>query len=206
MALRPTQQIQELYSLVWQEVASVHHVWNLHSELFFNEEHVAVLQRTAPHYFKWVGPIFEQKVCLAISRLLDSAKGKRPKTDRASIDGLRLAIHRAGNTPLAQELSNDRTALCTRAEAVLEARNKKLAHSDVATLLHRGTPRQVIDRIDVFDLLSLLREYMWKVEEAYGFPPTAFESTNAGSGVKSLIWYLKLGLEADEHQRNPRKE
>ncbi len=128
----------ELYSALWQAIATVHIYWKEYVELFGSKpERIDLLNRAAPAFFHMLQEELWELSLLGISRLTDPPKTGRAGRQNLTIQALPALISDAALKAQVTQLVADavmETAFCR------DWRNRRIAHNDLLLALQQPSP------------------------------------------------------------------
>jgi AbiU2 len=193
------QELGDLYSALWQEVAWLHTKWEEYVVLFGTKEsRVELLNRAAPRFARVVQDTLLEEVLLHIARLTDSPKsvGK----DNLTIRGLAPLV----NDLVAREKI---TVLVEAAETATEFcrdwRNRHLAHRDLLLALNRGAaPLREASRLSVWTALRSIVATLNGISAHYLDSTSMFEVGLDPGGALNLLYVIDDGLKVAEERRS----
>ena len=193
-------ELGEVYSALWQQLSWLHRRWGHYVELFgTSPDRIALLNDTAPNFFRTVQDSLLEDVFLNIARLTDSPKS----AGKENLSFRRLPPLLTTKT-IRDEIDAKLLALATATEFARDWRNRKLAHGDLALALSRvTTPLAPASRAHVKEALTAMGDVLNAVALHYFGSTTMFEfvgEPSAGGGG-SLLYYLQTGKEAEQQRR-----
>ena len=174
--------------------------WQILRTLFGTQEHLELLDKTAPNFFWVCERTLEDEIISSICRLTDSPKSR---------GHVNLIISRLKDETIRQKepdffrrlelLIGDVDLACVPFK---EHRKKRLAHSDRETRLNL-TP-SVLPILAIDEYTKAVESLQKVINE---FSIHFFESENSFEvverrGVKSLLWYLRKGLDSSNAERD----
>jgi hypothetical protein len=184
-----------LYYHLWQEVALLNVRWNNFRDLFTAPKNIDVMNRTARRFFARLQQTLMSEVMLHLCRLTDPPRssGRANLTLQALPELLLPEDLRTGLLPLIDQVVAD-------TEFARIWRNRRLAHNDLERVLNPELdPLPTASRTHIDQAIVSVGRVVNLVESGCLGAPTRFEDTlAAGQGPRALIWYLKLGLEAEK--------
>ncbi len=192
------QELGVLYSVLWQEVVSLHNRWNQFFYLFAElPARVEVLNETAPFFFREVQDGLFELIILHIARLTDPPKSGVKRN--ASIQGLAPLVSPELRTTLNDRVSSS-LELC---EFCRDIRNRRLAHCDLDLRINKmATPLPSPPCGQIQDALDSLASVIDCVSNHYTQSTTAFNHVPDGRGADALLHYLKAGIKMIDEQRH----
>ncbi|WP_148294394.1 hypothetical protein [Azospirillum sp. B506] len=195
------EELGNVYSALWQEVASVHRKWNEFVHLFGSREsRVGLLNEAAAHFFGMIQGVLWEDIILHLARITDPAVTLKTKKN-LSIQGI------SGLIPDAKlrECVQNRVDVAVAASSFCrDWRNRHLAHRDLDLSLERAaTPLEPVDRTMVKAALKAVADVMNAVSGHYEDSETAFHLGISHSGAEALLYVLDEGLRV-ERQRMER--
>ncbi|WP_271606236.1 MULTISPECIES: AbiU2 domain-containing protein [unclassified Bradyrhizobium] len=195
-------QLGEIYSALWQEVAVLHFDWHEYVELFgAKTARVDPMNATASRFFRLLQDRLWETTLLHLARLTDPAEspgkggGRTNLTIKAFPDLIDDAALKERVTKLADEAGN-------RTEFARDWRNRHIAHRDLKLVLEQATtPLAAATREDVKKAVSTIAADLNEVAAHYTDSQTAFEHV-AGplGGAVSLLYVLGIGARAKEQR------
>lgn len=189
----------EMYSALWQEVATLHFHWREYVELFGTKsERIALLNSVAPHFFRMIQDGMWETSLLNLTRLTD------PPTTRVGREQKPNLTVRA-----LPDLIDDATLKTKLGQLVVEAvsatlfardwRDRRIAHRDLKLALEQPTtPLAEGSRADVKKALKALAAVLNAVARHYLKAETAFDLGAPIGGATSLLHVLEIGTQERE--------
>lgn len=186
----------ELYTELWQDLTRLH---------LKNEEYLALfsadparfelLNRSAPRFFRLIQSSLWNDILLGITRISD-----KPSTS----GNANLTVHRLPELNLHTDIADDLNLLLIQVNRATEFardwRNRHIAHRDLTLALQdqHAEPLAKASLIQVSEALSALAKVLNCISQRYQRSMTVFELGFGLSpyGAKSMLFYLKEGLEA----------
>jgi hypothetical protein len=179
------------FRLIQNEIYAIIAKWRTFLDLFGDEATVALLNSTAPVFFRLVQDTFVDDVILSIGRLLDPPKSMGK--ENLSLARLLDDLAKAGFSELHTEMGVLYSELRREAAQLLAVRNKNLAHNDLATRqagsasLYVGISRNALEA-----LIQKLCTLMNRIHAALSDTETYYESAgNLPSGAPALLRALR---------------
>jgi hypothetical protein len=193
------QELGDLYSALWQEVAWLHAKWEEYVALFGTKEsRVELLNRAAPRFARVLQDTIWEDVLLHVARLTDPPRsaGKENLTIR-------------GLAPLVNDPAT-RTRVTELVDAVLVAthfcrdwRNRHLAHRDLLLALNRGAqPLKEASRLGVWTALRSIVAVLDAISVRYLDSTSMFELGPAPGGALNLLYVIDEGLNAADERES----
>jgi hypothetical protein len=185
----------EVYSALWQEVAVGHFYWKEFVELFGTKpERIALLNETAPHFFRMLQDELWEASLLQLCRLTDPASSGNQDKSNLTIQALPALIE---DSKLKETVSsliavaiND-TAFCR------DWRNRHIAHRDLKLALEQPTtPLAEGSRADVNKALKSIAAVLNALDGHYFQSETRFDLGGSIGGAISLLYVLGEGSRA----------
>lgn len=199
------QDLGELYTELWQDLARLH---------LKNEEYLALfsadparfelLNRTAPRFFRLIQSSLWNDILLGITRISD----KRSTSGNAN-----LTVHRLPELNLYTDITDDLNLLLIEVnrstEFARDWRNRHIAHRDL-TLALQDQPAEPLAEASlnhVNEALSALAKVLNCISQRYQVSTTVFKLGFGSNpyGAKSMLFYLKEGLEATEKKQEMKR-
>jgi len=119
----------ELYSALWQAIATVHIYWKEYVELFGTKpDRIDLLNRAAPAFFHMLQDELWHASLLRISRLTDPPKTGNAARQNLTIQALPALINDAALKARVTRLVAESVA---EAEFCRDWRNRRIAHNDL---------------------------------------------------------------------------
>jgi hypothetical protein len=190
-----------LYTELWQDLARLH---------LKNEEYLALfsadparfelLNRSAPRFFRLIQNSLWNDILLGITRISD-----KPTTGKSE----NLTVHRLpalnSDLEIAIKLNLLLDEVNKSTEFARDWRNRHIAHRDLPLALkdQHVQPLAKASAIQVSEALSALGKVLNCISQRYQGSTTVFELGFGSSpyGAKSMLFYLKEGLEATEKSK-----
>ncbi len=193
----PAEMVQE-WDHVWSNVVELQWLWNLHSDLWGNERHVALMQDILPGPLALIRRSLLFTLTVGIGRLLDpdeSGKKTKPLVNLSLPRILSLAAHHHAEA-VKSRLIPLLDAIRRLCEPIHTWRNKRVGHADREMIL--GLASEKLPDIDrtIFDqalaqIRDLLREVhtLFNSDEPMPFPDRTGDADE-------LMGYIRDGYEA----------
>lgn len=193
---------RELADLHWHledELTWLHLGWKEYKTLFAtNQKRVDLLNATAPNFFVHFEDLVWRETMLYLCRLTDPPRsvGK----DNLTVLRLPSAIDDA---KLSAKVQQEADAAKDAASFARDWRHRRIAHRSLEHVLNPEIkPLARASRADIENALAALRQVMNSVSVHYEGYHHDFEGIiTAFTGAKSLLYYLSIGLEADETRK-----
>ena len=188
-------ELGQLYYELYNELAWLHVKWRQFRELFGkNPEQIELLNRGAPLFFGFLQMTLFDDVLLHLARLTDPpiSMGHENLTLRR----LAREIEDQALQDQVESLVQDTLRSC---EFARDWRNRRLAHADLLAARHPQLLAPA-SRQSVEEALAATREVMNCVEQHYNGVKVGYQDTIAPGGADLLVHYLRMGLQAEEHQ------
>ncbi len=195
------EELGEVYSALWQQLAWLCRKWGHYVELFgTNAERIALLNDTAPKFFRTVQDSLLEDVFLNIARLSDPPKsaGKENLSFKRLSSLLTVAV-------LRDEVDGKMLALVVATDFARDWRHRKLAHGDLALALSRATtPLAHASRAHVKQALEAMGQVLNAISLHFLESTTMFDFAREpeAGGAGSLLHYLMAGKKAEQQQRD----
>ena len=184
----------ELFYWVWNDVSVLHFDWKTYRALFgTSPERVELLNRVAGVFFGTVHRVLLYDVLLRLARLTDPAvTGHRKDRENAGlrqlVEKLKPRLAPAAHSDLEQQVDE----LVTLCGPIRENRDRRMAHSDLATALeYHPDPLPGVSRAQVEEILSRIRAFINKLEWHTERPQTDFTLVSALGDAEVLLRKLK---------------
>lgn len=188
-------ELGELYSALWQSVATAHVYWKEYIELFGSKPgRITLLNRSAPSFFHMLQEELWDASLLRLARLTDSptSVGNTNLTVQAlpaliADPGLRVEVTRLVGKALVD------TAFCR------DWRNRRIAHSDLKLGLEQPTtPLADASRLQVKTALLSLTAVLNALAGHYYQSEIRFDLGGRIDGAVALLHVLSPGVKAQE--------
>jgi len=187
-----------VYHELSNEVAWLHAKWNQYRQLFgHSPKRVDLLNSAASHFFRIVQDALWDDIILHLARLMDPLRSSG-KTNLT----LRRLPGVIPDPNLKREVEKLIEAALTTSSFARDWRNRKLAHIDLELALETGVePLAGVSREKIEGALAAFRAVLNKLATIYWESETAYEHFIASGGEgDSLVYYLRLGLKAEENR------
>ena len=197
------QDLNQVYSSLWQELASLHAYWDNYCQLYASDKDaVDLLNRLAPAYFWFNQKIWEDSVVLQISKLTDRAQ--TGKKDNLSFERLVNLVDETQNNDLKVDLEADLQILKNLSEIARDNRNRRIAHFDLSTYENsHPNPLPSVNKNNIDATLNIMRVIMNKIDGYFNDSETIFENPSIRGDAKELLYWLK---KADANRRKRDEE
>ena len=193
------QELGDLYSALWQEIAWLHAKWEEYVCLFGTKEsRVDLLNRAAPRFARIVQDTLLEDVLLHVARLTDPPKsvGK----DNLTIQG-RTAL--VSDPVTREEVTELIKAAKMATEFCRDWRNRHLAHRDLLLALNRGAqPLMEASRLHVWTALRSIVATLNAVSAHYMDTTSMFEVGTSPGGALNLLHVINEGLKVAEERQS----
>lgn len=193
------QELGDLYSALWQEVAWLHAKWEEHVVLFgAKESRVELLNRAAPRFARIIQDTIWEDVLLHIARLTDPPKsaGRENLTIQRLAPLIDEPVTRAKVAELVEEAQ-------TATEFCRDWRNRYLAHRDLRLALNRGAqPLREASRLGVWTALRSIVATLNAISARYLDATSMFEVGSSPGGALNLLHVIDEGLNAAEERQS----
>ena len=192
------------YSVLWQEVATIHHNWSEFVELYHSKpERRELMRRAAIGFFEMVGDSLREGVLLHLGRLTDPSfsMGKSNLTIRNLPD----LIDDAGVKERVSQLV--RVAM-EKTEFARDWRNRWLAHQDLKLALGEGPvePLAKAEKEEVDAALKAIVEAMNEVDIYFTGAETRYDLLSPHHGAVALLYVMDDGLKREEERMERLRE
>jgi hypothetical protein len=192
-----------VYNGLSSEVSWAHAKWNQYRQLYARSpERVDLLNQAASHFFGVLQELLCEDVILHLARLTDPPQiGRKDNLTLLRLPSL------IPNTQLSAEVNDLLISVLTACASIRIWRNRRLAHRDLAIAMASLTdPLPGISRADIEGALASIRAMLNRVAGYYWNSKTDYQCViTSGRDADSLVYYLQLGLRAEE-QRQERLE
>ncbi len=193
------QELGDLYSALWQEVAWLHTKWEEYVVLFGTKEsRVELLNRAAPRFARIVQDTLLEDVLLHVARLTDPPKSAGKEN---------LTIQRLAPLVNDRVTKEEVTELVEAAQRATEFcrdwRNRHLAHRDLLLALNRGAqPLKEASRLGVRTALRTIVATLDAISAHYLDSTSMFEVGAAPGGAINLLHVIDDGLKSAEERQS----
>jgi hypothetical protein len=199
------QPLGELYSALWQAIATIHVYWKEYVELFGSKpERIDLLNRAAPAFFHILQEELWELALLRISRLTDPPKTGRAGRQNLTIQALPALISDATLKAQVTQLVADvvaETAFCR------DWRNRRIAHNDLLLALQQPTrPLADASRLQVKTALLSLTAVLNALCGHYSDSEIRFDIGGRIDGAVSLLYVLNDGVKVREARQKRLEE
>lgn len=191
--------LSRLFYALWNEVVRLHANWQEYRTLYGTSEGaIAVLNETAPFFFRVVQDALWEGTLLHVCRLTDpTAIGNRENLTLRQLPPL------IEDYELQAAVTNmvERAVKCT--EFARDWRNRHIAHRDLALAIDdQAAPLKDGSRKLVEDALRAIRETMNRVDLHYRGSEVAYEHFMSGaSGADAVLFHLRESIEVEQKER-----
>ena len=160
-------EIESAWNFLHGEVAWLHGRWSIYRQLYGTSGYrIDALNEVAPTFFGSLQKILVDDVQLTLSRLADPAQ--RGRFQNLTLETLAQEILGAGHGALAAELLKKLDNYRVKCRAILERRNKRLAHNDRTT--HQAKRAEAVrgpSPAEIESALDSLRVFMRRSSTHY---------------------------------------
>jgi len=189
----PTE-IESAWNFLHGEVTWLHGRWYIYRQLYGTSEYrIEALNKVAPTFFGSLQDILVDDVQLTLSRLADPAQTGR--FQNLTLETLAQEIMDAGHKALAADLLGRLGDYRDKCRAILERRNKRLAHYDRVT--HEADRAEALrgpSRAEIESALDSLRIFMRRVHEYFEHSYMAYEQFVLQTSAENLIYAIARAL------------
>lgn len=188
----------QIYSALWQEIATLHFHWGEYVELFGNKPaRITLLNDAAPFFFRMIQDGLLEMSVLHLARLTDApvSRGRNERTN--------LTIRSLPNLIAEPEFKATVATLINEAIAATDFcrdwRNRHIAHRDLKLALDQPTtPLAEGSRAAVKKALDALGAVLNALAGHYFKSETRFDLGAPRGGSASLLYVLSEGVRAQE--------
>ncbi|UWU80726.1 hypothetical protein N2603_20345 [Bradyrhizobium huanghuaihaiense] len=195
-------ELGEIYSALWQDVAVLHFDWHEYVELFGTKPaRIDLMNAAASHFFRLVQDRLWETTLLHLARLTDPAESMGKGSGRTNLT-IRALSGLIDDAPLKDRLAKLADEAVKLTEFARDWRNRHIAHRDLKLALEQATtPLAEASREDVKKALSAIAAVLNEAATHYTDSQTAFEHV-AGplGGAVSLLYVLGIGERAKEER------
>lgn len=186
------------YCALRNEVAWLHAKWKQYRQLYARSpKRIELLNQAASHLFGVIQASLLEDVVLHIARLTDppQSAGK----DNLSLRRLPALISEG---KLAAEVEVLLEIALNACKSVRVWRNRQLAHHDLAlAVVYPSDPLPGISRAEVETAFVSIRAVLNRLSAYYLASEVDYKLViNSGRDADSLVYYLRLGLQAEEQR------
>ena len=180
------------YDELWKELVWLNTKWAQFVQLFGSKpERLALLNGTAPLFFRVVQDTLLEDVILHIARLTEHSKtkGRSEKLTTHTLPGL-------VDPRIRQAVSYGVKTAQHRAATCLDWRHRHIAHRNVALALGEAEPLGPVTLKHIRDALASIAEVLNEVHRHYMDGEIGFELLGQGGGAEDLLRVLDEGVRA----------
>jgi hypothetical protein len=182
------------YDELGKDLAWLNVKWAQYTELFGSKsERVALLNETAPLFFRIVQDTLLEDVLLHIARLTEHSRTKG-RNEKLTIHTLPAFVDpRIRNrVSYAVKIAQQKATTC------LDWRHRHIAHRNVALALKEAKPLGPITLQYVRDALAAIAEVLNEVHKHYVESGIGFVTPDRAGGAVELLYVIKDGLKTAE--------
>lgn len=192
---------QEVFDALWQEVVGLHTRWIIFKQLYATDENrVALLNKVAGTFFAHLQGILIDDIILCLSRLTDPPQfGKR---ENLALEQLIEKLDPAKHSPLAASLKQQLQNLQEVCKPFRQNRNRRIAHSDLDTVLVAETSRGILYDTTAEAVERIGRYMNTYVAHFQDVSKTAFDQVWLKDDSNSLVSALEAATKYWAEQRN----
>lgn len=182
-----------------QDTYYVSSIWDQYETLFEHPDRIRLLNDSGGYLFGNIQRIFFDYTLLGICRLTDPVK--TGKYDNLTIQRLASLVAEPIRPELDQLLAiaHEQSAFCR------DWRNRKIAHSDLATKLEAGPPLAAATRRSVTDALIAIHDVLRLLALKYCDTTLGFVDIG-GDGALHLLYRLLYGQRYSDAQKERLKQ
>ena len=185
------------YAMLYNECAWLHLTWKQFVQLFGdNPDRIAILNKTAPGFFRLVRDKLFDALLLHLARLTDP--------ERVGSSGSRETLTLQRLPRLVEE--EIRPKINTQLASVLQAtkfardwRNRHVAHRDLRLALREGaTPLPEVSRRDIRLGIEAITDLMNTLEDHYMNGAVAYTLVDVMGDADTLLYFVQKGFRSAE--------
>lgn len=190
--------IDDVYEELKTEITWLHGRWVVYRQLFAeSEKRIDLLNDCASAFFYIIQDVLIGEIQISLSKLTDQARSG--KFNNLSLEQLQALVDTHGDQTLAAQTRLVLDQLHSKCEPFRVWRNKRLAHLDLTTAMKSNAdPLPGISRQMIEDALSLVREFMNKIEGHYRDSEVGYEHFIMHSDGEALVAMLRSGMRYEE--------
>jgi hypothetical protein len=205
-ALGPT--LGPLYYALYDEFTWLHAKWNQY-RILFAPEHIELLNRVAPFFFRVIRGALSENLVMHIARLTDPPRTERGRKNSLTLLRLNPAHVPELAAPKNEALSRELLKLIAKARAeaawVRDWRNRRLAHRDLELAVDgQKKPLPRISPARMERTLETIGAVLNKIEDHFYHRKILFTHVITRDDAESLLCYLKIAVEAETREREQR--
>jgi len=187
-----------IYNALYNEVVWLHAKWQQYRILFVeSQERLDLLNGTAGFFFSVIQKVLWEDILLHIALLTD-----RPQSSGKDNLTLLQLIPALQASPIATEIETLVKQAEKHAEFARDLRNRHLAHRDLHLATNdQATPLSEVSRENIEHALGAMRAVLNKMESHFWQSEVLFTRFLAPDDAESLVYYLKVGLDAEKQPR-----
>lgn len=194
-------ELGQVYSALWQELANLHQKWHQYVTLFgTSPERIALLNKVAPQTIHTIQESLWLDIVLHIARLTDSAETGKGNLAKQNLSLLRFKFVMK-DSPVTKEVEAQIEKVKLSAAFAKDWRDRTYAHRDLNVALgYQCVPLQAASRSAIKASLSAMTELMNLIAKRHNSPITLFDIDGAGacSDAENLLRTLKNGMTHQE--------
>ena len=190
--------VAEVYNELKSEVTWLHGRWICYRQLFAESaRRIEMLNECAFAFFYVIQDVLLGEILVCLSKLTDPAMSG--KHDNLSLEQLQTRLEIHGDKALALQTRSILDSLHVKYIPFRKWRNKQLAHLDLSTSMKSSAnPLPDVSREMIEEALSLLRNFMNKIEMHYCDSEMGYEHFIMSSDGDALLGILRYGLRYEE--------
>lgn len=177
-------ELGEIFDAIHNDMIHLHATWDVYEELFTSQDVIDSMNKLCPFVARTIQDSLLDGVLLSITRLCDHQRGK-------NLTFKHLIKHLDPPADFTKELYECLNKINTAIEPFIQHRHKRIAHTDLDHALADNANLPTFSRSSVEETLSLIREFMNKINIRYRFAPTLYEETQVIGGEIRLYVYSK---------------
>jgi hypothetical protein len=185
----------EMYSALWQEVATIHFHWKEYVELFgVNSERIALLNDVASFFFRMIQDGQWETSLLHLTRLTDPAVARVRKEEKTNLT-VRAVPELIGDANLKANVDKLVRDAVEATGFARDWRDRRIAHRDLKLALEQPTTALAEgSRADVKKALEALAAVLNALAHHYLKTETRFDLDATRGGAASLLHVLEIGM------------
>lgn len=194
--------INSLYEPLFNQICYLHAKWRTFCQLYAQgEETVELLNNIAPSFFHMYQEVLADDVLLMVSRLTDPKQTF--KRDNLSLERLASSIDRTKYPTLRVEVEKLLIEAKDQCNFAREHRNRRIAHSDLHTMLNAvSEPLTIATKQKIDDALRSICDVMNAVLNHFEHTTVSYESVMVRDDGDTIIARLR---HAEEYRKQRRR-
>jgi len=192
--------VKQVFDPLYNNVAAAFITWKIFRQLFIHsKERTKLLNDVGKGFFSVVQDLLRDSTFMTLARMTDPARSMG--CDNLTLKQLQKKIKDSGDVTFANSMNADITQIQTANAAIRQWRNRRLAHSDLQTVLtFSSAPLPGVSSADVRAILAQIANLMNRVAVHFAENTTAYQGSYSNGDGNHIASVLQSAKEHDEKQ------